>query len=739
MGIDMELEFDKYCEVVATPKFDSPSHRHSYRRNSKRQSTSKSQLSSIGEDSPEISFNHFRSTSCKTLSPRPSGLDDNVELKRGSMYQSSDTMRKMKKMGSSEGRSKIELSHRSSTFSSFNIIESLCDSDEENPKGYEKKLPVTSINSNSDCSEGFLDLSFSHVRVAAKNTTSRSVNGFVKANNNEDTVKTLDFQCDQVIGPQNDGNGLLDKDAVVTLNKSLSAKLRIPHSPTGSPSNLSTDNPRVRFSPIRKMLDPLMKSKSMRSSSLSVTEPRDVQRTELGGMGRKRRLRKSLLNDFANTAQKVEPITQTVKTDDDCSVLASSPAQLHGCLKLEDNQGVPFFEFSVNSPEDIFVAKTWKADSPFQWVYTFHSIRNRKKYTAGGRCSKDCHKESPMVGQMQVSCYLCSELRDGVFENSMVTEFVLYDIAHSRKCGLKQESTNASTELINPRKCNNSVSVEEALDVNGTSDVVKLKNQAKKGSGTNIGRNCSSFPYPWVPADLQANLEIAAVVIQVPLEKREGLKYKTDDQIGDKVHQNKVNVSTVEKKKEDFSTSMTSTRLKVVTPMGTHGLPSTESRGPSTLLDRWRLGGGCDCGGWDMACPLIVFDNPEIRSIEDQLMEKKQPLQLFVQGAKENVAALTVTVVEEGHYAVDFHAQLSTLQAFSICVAMLYSKVASNSAEQKKNKQLLPCDSLEMLFQEEMKFIVGAVTEEKRKLAPTGKEMPPPFILNPPFSPIARV
>ncbi|KAK6947782.1 Protein of unknown function DUF3527 [Dillenia turbinata] len=740
MGLDMEPEFDKYCEVIANPKFDSPSQRHSYCRNSNRQSTSKSQLSSIGEDFAEISFNHFRSTSSKTLSSRSSGLDDNVELKRGSMYQSSKTMRKMKRMGSNEGRSKIELTHRSSTFSSFNIIESLCDSDEESLKGYEKKFPVISINSNSDCSEGFLDLSFSQVSVAARDITSRSVNDVVKANNSEDTVKTLVFQFDQVIGPQNDGNDLLDRDAVLTLNKSLSTKLRMPHSPTGSQSYLSTSSPRVRLSPIRKMLDPLMKSKSMRSSSVSVTEPSNVHRTGLGGMRRKRTLCKSLLNDFANTAQKVETITQTVKRDDECSVLASSPAQLHGYLKLEVKQGVPFFEFSVNSLEDIFVAKTWKADNAFQWVYTFHSIHNRKKYTAGRLCSKDCYKESSMVGQMQVSCYLCAELKDGVFDNSMVTEFVLYDIAHSRKGGLQQETTNASTELINPPKCNNSTWMKEPVDANDASDLVKLKNQAKSGSGTNIGRNCSSIPYPWAPADLQPNLEIAAIVIQVPFERRKGLKYKADDNIGDKVHQNKVNVSTVEKKKEDLSTSMSPTRLKVVTPIGTHSLPSSESRGPSTLLNRWRLGGGCDCGGWDMACPLIVFDNPEIRSIEDQLMEERQPLQLFVQGAKENVPALTVTVVEEGQYIVDFHAQLSTLQAFSICIAMLHSTVASNSMEQKKSKRLLPCDSLNMLLKEEMEFIVGAVTEEeKRKLAPTGKDIPPPFILNPPFSPLARL
>ncbi|PWA62209.1 hypothetical protein CTI12_AA362490 [Artemisia annua] len=55
------------------------------------------------------------------------------------------------------------------------------------------------------------------------------------------------------------------------------------------------------------------------------------------------------------------------------------------------------------------------------------------------------------------------------------------------------------------------------------------------------------------------------------------------------------------------------TTVSVVISSGNHGLPSDESHGPSPLLDRWRLGGGCDCGGWDMGCPLIVLGNPNIQ------------------------------------------------------------------------------------------------------------------------------
>lgn len=72
--------------------------------------------------------------------------------------------------------------------------------------------------------------------------------------------------------------------------------------------------------------------------------------------------------------------------------------------------------------------------------------------------------------------------------------------------------------------------------------------------------------------------------------------------------------------------------MKVVLPIGNHGLPSAESEGdPSSLLDRWKHGGGCDCGGWDMA-PLILLGNPSVQFHKDHpLVEKYQPLELFSQ------------------------------------------------------------------------------------------------------------
>lgn len=95
--------------------------------------------------------------------------------------------------------------------------------------------------------------------------------------------------------------------------------------------------------------------------------------------------------------------------------------------------------------------------------------------------------------------------------------------------------------------------------------------------------------------------------------------------------------------------------------------------------------------------------------------------------------ALVMTAVEGGHYSVDFHARLSTLQAFSICVAMLHcAKVYASSG------QLSQCNSLKALIEEEVKSLISAVTEDKRVLK-KAEDGPTSYVLNPPFSPIARV
>lgn len=704
MGVNMELEFDKYCKVGRSPKTVLPSPCPQTKQESKSRKEKPNSrnddydlLSLEGGGFTEIKYRNYRSVSCKNVPSRDTELESNEVLRRGSVYHGSRE-RNFRRPDTGGGRKKIEFSIGSETSFSFSILDSICGSDEEAESLPldQKRSSVMSLNSETVSSGK------PPIKPCSLDLKDRQSGSGKSAE--RDSMENHKFKCDQVNGPSNNANVMKERDTLA-LNKSLSSKLALPHSPSRSEGDSSKGSPKSRFTPIRKMFDPFTKSKSFRS------QLNDTKSSSSEGTGRNKILRKSLLHDFSSVVPNTESSTQPCL-----------PAHLNGNLKMEQKHGVPYFEFSTLHSEDVFVAKTWKAEDALNWVYTFHSVQGRKRCNATGWGMKYSNKVSPMVGQMQVSCYLCSELRGGggAFSNSMVTEFVLYDIAHARKSVTAEED-----EISNEGPGKENVELDDLFDVT-----------KPRRTTTSVNDHNSvdfSTPYPWAPADLHPSLEIASIVVQAPFEKRESLKYKRGD---------KLDLSSVGQGIKSMHDDNSRVKVNVVTPMGNHSLPSTdESRGPSPLLDRWRLGGGCDCGGWDMACPILVFSNPNTNCLEEHsLLEKDQPLKLYVQGGNAKNPAVTVGITEKGQYAVDFHAQLSTLQAFAVCVAILHTTDASCPAEQEKNKQLLQCSSLRVLVEDEVKILIETATEEeKRKVTKTTEENPTSFVLNPPFSPIARV
>ncbi|PRQ17686.1 hypothetical protein RchiOBHm_Chr7g0197711 [Rosa chinensis] len=727
----LEMEFEKNCRVGLSPNTVLPTHRHSCveKRSTKGRPPRKDDLLSIKEGFVEISFQRYRSTSCKVPS-RPVGQEVNIELKRGSIYQNSKEVREIKKMGTAEGRKKIEKSRCSDSSFSYRIVDSLRSSGDESPQNRssvlslkpELNVPSAGRPHVEPCS---LD-SILEICVDLDDREEHSAEAL-----GEDPMR-LNLRSDPVAGPLNNGNELLERDEVHKLPKSFSAKLEMLHTPSPSESDRSSSvSSKARFNNLRKMFDPFMKSKSLRSPSY-VVEPGGAKTTGMVDMTKSRTYQKSLLPVFANKVQNAGCDSLCINQDNHQSSVASSPVHLHGHLKLQNKHGMPFFEFSLKGSEDVFVARTWKADNGFNWVYTFHAVGGRKKSNASGVGLHGSDRDSSMVGQMPVSCYLCSELRDGAFDNSMVTEFGLYDICHARQIAAEKAHSNCTLDDAKHPKGSNQSTEGATLKLGDGSCPTKVKSQHKSSD--------SDSP-AWPFAALHPGLEIAAIVMQVPFEKRESLKYKRGDKVCDKVPANLLKLSMVEQKNKDDPDKRNSGNLKVIIPSGNHGFPVAESKGPSSLLDRWRLGGGCDCGGWDMSCPLTVLSNPNIQLANNQLFEEtQQPLELFVQGSKEKKPALTMTMVEDGQYAVDFHAQLSTLQAFSMCVSILHGTETSTAVTgQEESKQLSQCNSLKVL-KEEVKFLIEAVTEgEKKKVAKRVKKIQPSYVLDSPFSPIARV
>lgn len=71
-------------------------------------------------------------------------------------------------------------------------------------------------------------------------------------------------------------------------------------------------------------------------------------------------------------------------------------------------------------------------------------------------------------------------------------------------------------------------------------------------------------------------------------------------------------------------------RITVILPGGVHSSPSKGE--PSPLIHRWKMGGICDCGGWDVGCKLLGLSNKYHSSnVPRSLKSYLERFQLFVQ------------------------------------------------------------------------------------------------------------
>ncbi|KAK4400804.1 hypothetical protein Sango_1186500 [Sesamum angolense] len=648
----MELDFDKYCLVDRSPTTVLAPPRSCSKVANRKSSGEPKYGNDIptlsDEDLIEINFSRYHGASCRDVQSQSS---------RGSVYQGSEEVRLLQKSDAIVGRKKIEFSRETASVFSFGIIDSLCCSDEDSSLVEHNRPSVVSLSERSTTS-----VCENHIELRSRDSM---------------------ISSESVTTPINEANSPEERDMTINLQKSLSARLALPHSPAKSESDGSrTSSLKPRFRPVRKVFDPFLKSKSHRSLLSSSIETGYGTGSGLAGSDSKKTICKSLLNDMMDKSCRVEYDYHCEEKESHNSVLWYSPAHLHGLLKLENKRGVPFFEFSVKSPEDVYVAKKWKVKTALTGVYTFHSLSHRRQGSASGWGFKDSNRESSPVGQMQVSCRLCTESKGaGELNDSVVTEFVLYDILHSRK----------STSSLDNSSCS--------------------------------------------PDDIKAPLvsdEILSwgIVSQMKYQPRQRVKVNLS-----------IPVTVLGKAKDGGSDNSNNGKMHIVIPAGNHSLPITESHGPSRLLDRWRLGGGCDCGGWDMACPLSVFSNPNVKNATGQpLMDNQNPMELFFQGQKDNIPAFTMRMIDDGKYAVDFHAQLSSLQAFSICIAILHAGEASTVTVQERSKQILQTGSTRVLAEDEVKNTIDAIAEEEKPIVnKKTEENLPSFVINPPFSPISRV
>lgn len=113
------------------------------------------------------------------------------------------------------------------------------------------------------------------------------------------------------------------------------------------------------------------------------------------------------------------------------------------------------------------------------------------------------------------------------------------------------------------------------------------------------------------------------------------------------------------------------TSVDVLIPNGSHGVPTKGGKGPSTLIERWKSNGSCDCGGWDIGCPITVLNG------EKSSHENCKTVGLFKKGTKHMEAPWKMINTGDNVYTMYFQPSLSGLEAFSIGLAIIHSQIPS--------------------------------------------------------------
>ncbi|KAL3530827.1 hypothetical protein ACH5RR_010149 [Cinchona calisaya] len=383
-----------------------------------------------------------------------------------------------------------------------------------------------------------------------------------------------------------------------------------------------------RSSPLRRLLDPLLKPRSSDSDYSVGSLHRDsspIDRVCKSSKGRGESAARHSVKmkiDLGNC--------KTINIDHPQNIGKCGSLTVQALLQVAVKNGLPLFTFAVDNSSNILAATMRKLSSNKKdadcWIYTFFTVHEMKKKNGSwlNQGSKDrTHGYIPnVVAQMKVSDVASTDvIRQKLVDQCTIREFVL--LAANKRQGDQQIS------------------------------------------------------------DLQANDELAAIVLKLPKMAIRNLN--EGDQRMSKVEklsivdlevpsQEVCSISESRDVEESGSSagSMDLFDLAVIFPGGDHGLPSKGE--PSPLIERWRSGGSCDCGGWDVGCRLRVLASQFNRTTSGpgraQSSTGKFRLYSREQGL-ERKPIFSLSRFKEGIYSVEFDSSLKLLQAFSICIAFL--------------------------------------------------------------------
>ncbi|XP_027365155.1 uncharacterized protein LOC113872090 isoform X2 [Abrus precatorius] len=305
-------------------------------------------------------------------------------------------------------------------------------------------------------------------------------------------------------------------------------------------------------------------------------------------------------------------LVSTSSTTSTCSDWLSSAYSTlsQGMIQCTWKQGIPHFVFSADDQKEVYVAELRKVDSEddkaLDYAYQFHLNK-------GGPKSHEIPKSDlQLVGKMHVSTSftLCKNNC-----RIMETEFTLFQ-------NIEIYDKEMCTSEHSHRK-NKGLS-KKVSQVFRTSPSSKRRTHSKFSGSSAVTESCLWEPHGLggvnlLETDVPPNFEMAAIVVKdhLPCKKPEkvggwGLKF---------LNKSGVNQIALPSESCNQNNGDCSTSTSILIPAGLHGGPRTRNGGPSSLIERWRSGGHCDCGGWDEGCPLTVlqrrFNKAEVMSQVD--------------------------------------------------------------------------------------------------------------------------
>lgn len=447
-----------------------------------------------------------------------------------------------------------------------------------------------------------------------------------------------------------------------------------------SSSDKGNASSRARSSPLRRLLDPILKSRPTNGHSNSDPLPKDSiskDKTSNSSAGRP-----YSLNVAAQSGKVKLSLTScaTINVTDSLQEKKRGSEAAQALLRVAVKNGQPLFTFAVDNESDILAATLNKISTSRKEDYsclyrffTFQEVKKKNGRWLNHRGKGQIYDYIPnVVAQMKVRGSCSSNLiKENYVDHFSMREFVL-----------------SSVELR---------------------------------------------PVDWQTSDLQPNNELAAIIVNIPMRisrrsdmqedhPEEGLtdnlpEVKSDSNCGTKIQNHPCIIS------QDIGAT-------VILPSGVHAVPHKGE--PSSLIQRWRSGGSCDCGGWDLGCKLRILANGNQligKAGSSKACSTSNHFALFYQGGLEDKRPLfSLAPFKDGIYSVEFNSSLSLLQAFSICIAVLDGRKACEFSESSN------------LFEEKASTETVLVPNDGKKApAQTEGEVPARYVSYPPLSPVGRV